>query len=389
VTRRWLLLAVIAVAAAAAGPSAPAKGEPDLYALVNANGVTSIARLDPETLQPRGRRVRVGPSEGFIYDRNGWLAYLEGPKLRLIDLESMRAFKSIWLWAGEPQAVAWLRWDRIVVVTGSSVAEVRTVDWGNDKVVRTARVKGRVVGRARGDDELVLLLAPETDIGQARVLVVDGSGHARVIPLPGITAGGHWENTDPPTGTFRQPGLALDATRNVAYVAGEAGVAEVPLAGTATYHALRGAFSKYTAGTWRSAAVVGDGTLAVAGSSSADGRRMAPTGLELVDTRAWTTRIVDPGISSVVGWQGLALGWGMVWADDGAEPAGATGLVVFDRTGTQRFRALAGRILWLSGMTSSRAYVHTYDGSVASVDLETGRVVEHPGMQPLYLLTLQ
>lgn len=385
--RRLLFLAAIAVAAAATGASAPAKGELDLYALVSTNGVTSIARLDPQTLQPRaGRRLRIGPTEGFVYDRNGWLAYLDGPRLHLVDLEGMRAFKSIWLWAGRPQAVAWLRWDSIVVVTGIDVTEVRTVDWATDEVVRTARVKGAVIARARGDDELVLLLAPATGMGRARLLVVDGAGHTRLIPLPGITAGQHWENTDPPTGYFRQPGLALDAKRNVAYVAGDVGVAEVPLFGSATYHALRGAFSKYSAGTWRSAAVLGDGTLALAGSRSADGRRIAPTGLELVDTRTWTTRLVDPGISSIVGRDGLVLGWGSVWAD-GGDPTGGTGLVAYDGSGRQRFRALDGRVVWFHGMTASRAYVQTFDGSAASVDLATGRVVEHPGMQLPFLLT--
>jgi hypothetical protein len=384
--RRLLVLLVsVAVAAGVAGGTAPAKpGHTTLYGLVGA----SLTGLDPDTLEPVGPRVSVGALASFAYDSHGWLAYADGRRIRIVDVPRMRPFKSIPLWTAAPVAVGWLQWDTIVVVTGTSVLEVRAIDWATDKVVRTARVSGTVVARALGDDELVLLLAPQGEIGPARLLVVDGTGRTRVISLPRITAGQHWDSaTDPPTGVARQPGLALDAAHDTAYVVGDGLVAQVALAGSASYHSLRGTFAKVVAGTWMSAAWLGNGTLAVAGSTSNDGRRIDPTGLELVDTRAWTSRIVRDDASWVETRDGLALVIGTSWWE--GEARRGIGVVGIDATGKERFHVLDGEWASVVGYSATRAYLYRDGRGGAAVDLATGRIVAQYDRSPPMLLTLR
>jgi hypothetical protein len=381
--RALLLAATLAVAAGSAGGNAPAKPEHEAVYGVIDGAPARLALLDRDTLEPIGRSVSLGYLDAFAYDSNGWLAYADGRRLRIIDPERMRPFTSIRLLAGRPVAVGWLKWDSIVVVTGTTVAEVRTVDWAKRKVVRTARVEGTIVASARGDRELVFLLAPDVEIGPARLLVIDPEGRARVIPVPRISVGSHFDEGNPPTGASRVPGLALDAERDVAYVVGDGLVAEVPLGGTATYHALRGTFAKEIAGSWRSAAWLGGGTLAVSGRLSPDGREVEPMGLELVDTRTWTTRLVDRGVMHVERWQNLALAWGE------GKPTDATGLVAFDSSGAKRFRLFAGHSVWVAGTTPTRAYVQVSDDESAAVELPSGRVVARPAREFPFLLTVR
>jgi hypothetical protein len=368
-----LVVAAVAIAAGTAGGS-PAKPEHELlYGLVSKTNGSWLARFDPQTLAPTGRRVALGHLDAFVYDTNGWLAYADGRRLRLVNLESMRPVKSIRLWTTPPVAVAWLRWDTIVAVTGTTAAEVHAIDWATNKVVRTALVEGTVVARAEGDDELVLLLAPAAEIGPARLLVVNPAGQARVIPVPRISAGSHFDEVVPPTGVARVPALALDAARDLAYVVGDGLVAEVPLHGSATYHGLRGAFAKIVAGTWFSAAWLGDGTLAIAGSTSTEGRRIEPSGLELVDTRTWTSHVARTDASFVLSWNGVALFTGTTW-EDGEERRGI-GVVGLDSSGNERFHALPDESVSLSTLTPTRAYVYVDGRRSAIVDFASGRVV--------------
>jgi hypothetical protein len=365
--RRVLLLAAtLAVVAGTAGANAPAKPEHEsVYGLIFGSSGYAVARLDRDTLRPVGRKVSVGYLDDFAYDWNGWLAYADGLRLRVIDPEKMKLFTSVRLPAGAPLAVAWLQWGAIIVVTES---EIRRVDWAAGTVTRTARFDGSVVARVRGHHELVLLLAPK-GIGAARLMVVDGRGRARVIPVPRISVGTQVElGNDPPTGQSRVAGLALDAARKVAYVVGDGLVAEVPLAGVATYHALRGTFAKVIAGSWHSAAWLGGSTLAVAGRASADGRRSDAMGLGFVDTTTWATRLVDRDVSLVTAWQDLALAPGAL----------AGGLAAFDSSGAERFRLLAGQDVSVVATTPARAYVQT-STEWAAVELPTGRIVARPG----------
>jgi hypothetical protein len=387
--RRCLLILVVAALAAgtAGGSSAKPEHEP-LLGLMRGTSSSWLIHFDRDTLEPVGARLALGHIADFAYDSNGWLAYADIRRLRIVDPEAMKPVSSFPLWAGRPVAVAWFKWETIIAVNGTSVAEVRAIQWGSGKVRRTARVKGVVVTQARGDNELVLLLAPEVDIGPARLLVIDPEGHARLIAVPRISVGSHFdESTSPPTGESRMPALALDAAHDLAYVVGDGLVAEVPLAGTASYHALGGSFSKMIAGTWHSAAMLPDGTLAIAGSASPDGRVGAPTGLEFVDTHTWRMRRVDAGIASVERWQDLVLATGVTQGE--GETVNGTGLVAFDTAGNERFRVFAGQPVWLGLTTTTRAYVHLYPSSSAAVELPTGRVVAQHERSLPYLLTMR
>jgi hypothetical protein len=206
-----------------------------------------------------------------------------------------------------------------------------------------------------------------------------------VIPVPRITAGHRWDDTivTPPTGESRQPGLTLDAANDVAYVVGNGLVAEVPLTGAATYHALSGTFAKLVSGSWYSAAWLGNGVLALAGYESAEGTGINATGLELVDTRTWTSRLVRNDASWVTASNGLALATGTSWSDSGE--ARGIGVVAIDALGEERFHALPGMWASVAAATARHAFVNLDGRRGAVIDLRSGRVAQTERAVPFIL----
>jgi hypothetical protein len=93
--------------------------------------------------------------------------------------------------------------------------------------------------------------------------------------------------------------------------------------------------AKQVAGTWRSACWLGGWTLAVwGGDSSVTGdtpetQRMdqKPSGLKLVDTRAWTVRPLDPAAPDASWQAGRLLAYGRTWDDEAGHERG-TGVTV-------------------------------------------------------------
>lgn len=86
-------------------------------------------------------------------------------------------------------------------------------------------------------------------------------------------------------------------------------------------------------------------------------------GLGVIDTRAWSTRVIDAratdvriGANALIAWNGEA----------------ATGVTVYSADGELRFRALGGRKVAGVGTTARYAYVNA--SGRFSIDLRTGRV---------------
>jgi hypothetical protein len=318
-----------------------------------------LARLDPRSLEPLpGRRLDLpGPWWVLSVAPDRSMAVLGNEparKLAVVDLAGMRSLGTIGV-----RSVTWTRtsrWvgrSRLLLVMGefpvSRHSVMLTLDLHARRVLHRQRLSGPVLTSGHLPDGLVLLLAPDRGIGPATLAVVDDLGRIRTVTLSRIVAG--YQSVE--TGGLlvdRQafPGMAVDPAGRRAYVvAAGAPVAEVDLTTLRVgYHRLARATSPLrrlaswllppaeakgaTDGPARHALWLGEGLLAVAGrddvatnTSEGAGQVHQPSGLQLIDTRTWTVRMLDPHTSGIVvlaGGRLFATGW-RYDSDDGVPEA--------------------------------------------------------------------
>jgi hypothetical protein len=302
-------LAPVALAGAAPAPSASVLG------VVSANGERQLVRLDAVTLQRTASPAVPIPT---VYgpalrspDRSQLVvAANDTPSLAFVDVDRMQSLGTMTpAKAGAIQLIAWPEQRRLYGF-GWGCCPARTDILVIDPVERTvlARVplKGTEMSEAPSADGVAVLTAPLKGIAAARVLAVSRDGTARRITLSRIRAGSKWRgvNTAQRVGTIRQPGFTADPTATHAYVVDAGGlVADVDLATLAvSYHAARtfARAEKGVTGPMRHAQWVGDGRIAVTGTNAQRRKTRngwqeiwAPAGLQLVDTRSWTSQTVD------------------------------------------------------------------------------------------------
>ena len=336
-----------------------------------------VARLDPRTLRPLpGPRIRLryGVSGyGWSPDRSLLvLGDVDDDVLHLVDPVRLRRLGTVrfGIVARAPRWLAWLGPRRLAVVAGDpgDGAHLLLVDPVARKVLSRRQLEPAGLSVVPAGDRLVLLQSPSDRLGPVRLLVVDARGRVRTAGLPGVTAGVQSPpNWDRP-GAYavsRDAALAVDFEGGRAFVAAAgATVAEVDLASLqVTYRHLRQPVSllrrlarwlvppaeaKLSAGTWRSACWLGDGSLAIMGTdTSVTGkvpaeRRMVvrASGLKLLDTRSWTVRPLDPAATAARWEAGRLLAFGTVW-DPGSERERGVGLTVYG-PGDRRPRHLLG-----------------------------------------------
>lgn len=373
-------LLVAALIALVAGGSAPAKPFHALLGIVSDAGSSRLVVLDPNTLRVAdGPSVVLGPPFGYTWafspDRSQ-LVYADSSRLRFFDLFRFRLEKDLYFVGGGD--VAWLDAQTVVMLhkAARNVVKVVKVDAATHTVRSRQRLVGTVVAARTLPGAVVALLGRTGKIAPARLLVVE-AGRARVVPLAGVQAGILWRGTYQPVGTMRYPALALDEATRTAYIADPSGiVVEVPLATLRPVtHALRGSFAKSVQGPQRRAVVVGDGVLAITGEELSP-ERMQPAGLELVDTRTWSSRLVEPGARAAwVSSAGLLVVGGN-W-DTKAQKRTAMGLAVLDRAGEARFRLFGTASAWVHSVVGTRAFVGVEgETQYVVVDLTTGQVVD-------------
>jgi hypothetical protein len=322
-----------------------------------------LTRLDPRTLLPRRGAPRlavrdlmswtVSPDRSTAVfvdsDPNGLAA--GNSTLHLIDLVHMRQTAAIGVSApvGRPNSALWLGGGRVLLLgevenyvsserNGVISLAKRPVLTTTILDVRAARVVAQ--HRYAGDGQsvavdatrhgLVVLMAPAEQIGAATIGLVDPNGRFRDVRLGKVTAGferPHGSGVDSVRNREVTPGLAVDEETGRVYVlAAGSAVAEVTLPDLrVAYHPVHApgrppallawlrsaafaasAEAKMQSGTVRNALWLGDGRLAVWGSDSdyrgeddsATGQTR-PSGLQVVDTRDWSVRTLDPGVSEV------------------------------------------------------------------------------------------
>jgi hypothetical protein len=381
--RRALLIA--ALLALVAGGSAPAKNVYPLLGIVDVGTSAQLAALDPETLDPvangpsivlgarGGRGAVAGDGSQLVYASEGRLRFFDPASFeRTGELARLSADFVAWV---DPVDVAWINPEVVAVIrkVNTDALQVVRVDAFAHAVTSRRSVAGVVLAARSVPGAYVALLGHDTKISPLRLLVVE-AGSVRVVRLGRIRGGFAFTRGNPPVGTVRMPALAVaDGT---AYVADPSGtVVEVPLATLKpAYRALHGRFAKVMSGATRQAVPLGDGLLAITGSQLSPGGTR-PAGLELVDTRGWTSHSLAAGASAASAYAGGLLVTGGTW-DAKAEKSTGMGLAALERSGEARFRLFEGQSTWVQKIVGSRAYVVVNgQAGLAVVDLVSGRLV--------------
>jgi len=233
----------------------------------------------PWSVSPGGTRLALSGRAGDV---------------RFIDLKRMRTQGVVDLkLKAPPSSVTWLPRGRLLVTGGSSVV---VVDTQGLHVLGRSKLPGVVAGVARVDPlGASLLLAPSgAGFAAAKVAAVGPDGKVRTSTLDRVTIGYRQVG-----GTFdmRTAGFAVDPAGQRAFVVGTddtIAVVDLRTLGVAYHNAASRYAAKPIPGPERTARWLGNGLLAVAGR---DGPITAS--LKIVDTRDWSTRVVDQSSESV------------------------------------------------------------------------------------------
>jgi hypothetical protein len=374
---------------------------------------TWLIRLDPRTLETiPGRKLALGrylsgwsfsPDRSRLAFGSQGVAFNDSPAaLRIIDPTKLATVRDVPLGIdGYVAATHWVGMDRLQAVVRSSSPEgdfVLLVDAAEGRVLQRQPMEGSVgaIGRAKG--ALILLLESPT-FGPVGLAVADGAGSVRSVKLDRIEAGR--SVTDPPNSYLQhdRAGLAVDAAGGRAYVvaAGDP-VAEVDLASlSVAYHvpaqpvSLLGRLHDWAEPraqakallfrSVRGALWLGDGQLAVVGMNGTAhwtknrfAVKMVPSGLQVIDTLDWSSRVVDPSSSDLEVARNALLSWGSSWD---SETQKGTGLTVFGSHGERRFHLFGAQPVYGAQVVNGRAFVwrQAVEPGYAIVSLRTGKVL--------------
>lgn len=371
-------LAIVAlVSALTSAAASPAGGSAQtVHAIVWQRNTVSLASLDLTTLAPRGRLLPLGRAQGGVSaDRLGdRLAIASaGIGLLVVDTKQMRV---VWRLPGGPhvRAVSWLSPRRLLV---AQHGVVQLLDPVTRRTLARTRYEGNVVSSARWRDGLVLLVEGGSGkLEPARLVVVDNGARIRTVEFGQIQSGADGgENNQGPYRTAH-PGLAVDTSAGTAFVAGGLVVARVDLRTlAATYSGSERTVQKLAAGPRRSAAWLGDGTLAVAGSdesaTGADNRSLTSTPFGLRYVRADSVTVVNDRATEVSVANGLALAYGVRYVGGRLE---GVGLTAYDRAGAVRWHLFEDTPV--DAVQIARAFAYVWLGrGVTIVDVATGSVL--------------
>jgi DNA-binding beta-propeller fold protein YncE len=403
-------LAAVAVVAAALLPVGPvderplhlvASGDsgPFVGLFAHPSGVT-LSQLDPVTLERLGSSVEVGAvlASSFSPDRRA-VALAGRDALRVVTLDDMTPKPQAIALGGQAAALLWADSDRVVaLLTRPGAMTAETVDLANGVVRRGPNLGGQPLAIATTRDALVALVAPPNAIAAARLVIIR-PGATRTVALARVRAGTVVSRRPGELPSRRAPGLAVDPDADRAYVVDPDGtVAVVDLRrATVSYRTPtrpQSAFRRFAAwlqpaaeakgfdGPSRTAVWLGDGRLAVVGSDDTIRRvpgrgyvaTSQPAGLEIVDTRTWTARTVDPGASSVDVADGLLIATGSSWTSETNRPKGI-GLVGYGPVLTPELHLYDRRAVYVFALIGGRAYVSAGGKQLDVVDLASGSVV--------------
>lgn len=390
---RAVALCAVVAAALAASAGTPASGRaprPTVLAVEEATTTSTVLeRLDAGTLRRVSKRFELWHDVGLYLGRSptGLLAFGDSQYAATLHFIGQRPFRlrgAVALGSGNVDAILWPTPGTLLALrAGPTETEVARVDPISRRVLDRRSVEGREIGLAQNSTRVVFLLAPPGTVGPLRLGVLDSDGSLRTVAL--TIAGGQDEGLD---GRLVRPGLALDPSGARA-VAGtpEGPLAEVDLATLhVTYHVLPSrspALARKGGSGLTATAVWAGNVVAIAGShsetsivSEAAVTTGQPTGLVLVDTRDWSARRAEDGVSDVMPAGGGFVAWGLSWIENslGGETAQGAGLSVYSSAGTP-LAHLFGTQRVAPDVAGRFAYVHLGGPALSIVDLSTGALL--------------
>ena len=352
-----------------------------VHAIVWQKNTVSFASLDVATLAPRGGLLPLGRANGSVAtDRLGDRVAVASADVGVVVVDTKR-MRVVWRLPGGPhvRAMSWLSPRRLLVAQHGAVLLLDPV---TRRTLAGTLYEGSVVSSARWRDGLVLLAERASGkLEPARLVVVDSGARVRTVELDRIESGADGgENNQGPYRTAR-PGLAVDTSAGIAFVAGGLVVARVDLRTLGTsYAGAERTVQKLSAGPRRIAAWLGNGTLAVAGSdhSSTDaGLVSTPFGLRYV--KSDRVSIVDPSATDVRIAGGMALAYGERY--ESGRSTGA-GLAAYDSAGTLRWQIFGDSPVTGTQFGGGLVYAYVSGGSYVGgwkvVEPATGSILWSP-----------
>jgi hypothetical protein len=391
--RRLLLVLAAGLALVSGAAGAPVKEPAPLYGLLERAGRDDLVRLDRSTLRPLGQRLDVGEYRtawAFSPDRSklalGWSYTATLGRVgavRIVDLRRWRSERVIPLHGelSSLQAASWVGDRLVLLVSYPRDSDVIALDPRSGRVLGRRMLEGLVSHAAPTVRGLTLLMSPRTGLGPARVVRVDAALHVHTVTLdrlsigPGVTETQEGQRI---LGRSNYGGFALrsGAAAPIGYVlAAGAPPAVVDLRSLSVQYAasrILAARTKSAEGSWRFAHWTGADSVVYGGmdySADGGGKRM---GVDLLDTRTWNRRSLDPNATAAAIGSGLVLTW-----DSWPAAARTLGVRGFGADGAVRFAALKASAVGDVEIAGLRALVRLSGtrpiGKV--LDLRTGTVV--------------
>jgi hypothetical protein len=384
-------------------------------ALVYRENSASLVRVDPGTLRPRGRGLGLGrcsSAAAFAPDRTRLALGGAHGMICLVGTRTLRLRRVIDTGAdGDVLDLHWTGSRILALVLGEDALTLVAVDAGLTQVLARQRIEGSLEQAAETDSGLLLLLGPPRAIGPSRLVRFATEGTLlQVARLDRIPAGFELLNGEEGPARQARPALAVDRSGNRAYiVGGGTPVAEIDLTtSSVTYHDVSAPASLLERvhgwlepaaeakvppdGPNREAAWLGNGMLALWGwndHASVEGDHfnfwMEPAGLTVVDTRDWSSRVLDRSATSMTIANGnlLASSW---LSSSTSDRLSGSGVTAYGSDGNPRFHLFGSRAILSVQSLGGRAFIRGTRSAYSAVDLASGRILRTFAGEPPALL---
>ncbi len=375
-----IALLVLALNGRGGSPAAVAphqgSGEP-LYALLSSNHGTpvrkpdgsyttqppraTIVRLDPRTLRPEPGRLRVGRFSGgsAISPDKTHVALFDHGTLRLVDLTRFRIERTVGLgsapgamirdvaWVGPHRLFAMVQRQSLPYSRNVLVRQVVLIDAPTGRVLHRWSLTNKLAlsGSAAGGGRYVFLLRDSSLKGSSVRLEV-----ATTAGLRSVTVG-----VGKSHGVLRPSTLTVTPDGRRAFILTPGSpIAAVDLRSLrVTRHPLDVVKASSRGGVSSAFGIAADNRTLLVGGGVATGSALRAAGVYVLDTRAWSARLVDPAATWAAYADGVVVTSGPAGAITSRNDRGF-GISAYRIDGTQLYHVLGHRSAYVVSASGGR-----------------------------------